>query len=327
VAVSPRTRVIAFVTGAAVLGAAAALAVAVLAGADDERGGPRTGVPPLALDLGVRADREAVALRQAERLYADERRGDAARIFARYDSPEARIGAAFADWPADGLDRLERLAAEHPRSSLVRLHLGFARFWMGRDDRAIEAWRAAARLQPDSPSAGRAEDLLHPDFPRGRPIFVPSFASPPELAKLSPPRQFTVLERRARGRDPSAKLLYGVALQRLGRRLSAQRQFDAAVALDPDRAESHVAAAVARFDKARPSAAFARLGPLSRRFPRAQTVRFHLGLLLLWLARVQDGAADAGKSQLERARALAPRSRLGREANALLDSLENVKPR
>jgi tetratricopeptide (TPR) repeat protein len=319
--------VIALVAVVAVLGAAATLAVAVLAGGDGDEGGPRTGVPPLALDLGVRTDAEAVALRRAERLYGDERREEAGRIFARYDSPEARIGAAFATWPDGSLDRLERLAAERPRSSLVRLHLGFARFWTGRDDRAVAAWRSAARLQPDSPSAGRAEDLLHPDFPRGRPLFVPSFASPPELGKLSPPRQLALLERRARRPDVRAKLLYGVALQRLGRRLSAQRQFDAAAALAPNSAEAQVAAAVARFDKSRPSAAFARLGPLSRRFPRAQSVRFHLGLLLLWLARVQDGAVAEGRSQLERARAIAPRSRLGREAKALLDSLEDIKAR
>jgi tetratricopeptide (TPR) repeat protein len=315
--------VIALVAAAAVLGVAATMAVA-LVGGDGEEGGPRTGVPPLALDLGVRTDAEAVALRRAERLYRDERRAEAGRIFTRYESPEARIGAAFAAWPQDGLDRLERLAAQRPRSSLVRLHLGFARFWMGLDDRAVDAWRAAARLQPDSPSAGRAEDLLHPNFPRGRPMFVPSFASPPELARLSPPRQFARLERSARARDVEAKLLYGVALQRLGRRVSARRQYDAAAVLAPGRAETHVAAAVARFDKSRPSAAFARLGPLSRRFPRAQSVRFHLGLLLLWLARVQEGAADEGKSQLERARRLAPGSRLGREADALLDSLEDV---
>jgi predicted Zn-dependent protease len=99
-----------------------------------------------------------------------------------------------------------------------------------------------------------------------------------------------------------AKLLYGVALQRLGRRVSAQRQFDAASRLAPADAEAQVAAAVIRFDKARPSAAFSRLGPLSRRFPRAQSVRFHLGLLLLWLARVEQNAVEQGKDQLPRAR-------------------------
>ena len=59
------------------------------------------------------------------------------------------------------------------------------------------------------------------------------------------------------------------------------------VNLAPD---AQVAAAVVRFDKTRPVLAFSRLGPLTRRFPHASTVRFHLGLLLLWLARAQPGA-------------------------------------
>jgi hypothetical protein len=326
--VSPRLRVFSIVLAAALLAAGATVAGVVLF-RDDESAGPRPreGVPPLVLDLGVRTDREAVALRRGERLYAAERRGEAARIFARYGSPEARVGAALARWPRGSLTQLERLAAEHSRNSLVQLHLGFVRFWAGRDGPAVTAWRAAARAQPDSASAVRAEDLLHPDFPRGQPLFVPSFPSPADLRGLSPPRQLALLERRARGGDLRAKLLYGLALQRLMRRVSARRQYDAAAAQAPGNAEAQVAAAVGRFDKANPSASFARLGPLTRRFPRAQTVRYHLGLLLLWLARVQPGAVENAKRQLALARAQAPRSRLGREAARLLDRLESVETR
>ena len=79
-----------------------------------------------------------------------------------------------------------------------------------------------------------------------------------------------------------------------------------------------------RFDKSRPSAAFSRLGPLTRRFPRAATVRFHLGLMLVWLARNQPGSLEEGKRQLRLAQAKDPGSRLGREAKRLLAGLEDV---
>jgi tetratricopeptide (TPR) repeat protein len=324
--VSRRTRVFVIVAVAALVAAGAAVGAALLLGDDDERrGGPRPGVPPLVLDLGVRTDAEAVALRRAERLYADDKRPEAGDVFARYDSPEAEIGSAFAAWPDNAVARLERLANKHPRDARVLLHLGFAHFWAGQDAEAVADWRRAVRVEPDSPSAGRAEDLIHPNFPRGRPVFVPSIRVPPEIVRLDPPEQLAALARQARAPDVRAKLLYGVALQRLGRRVSAQRQFDAAARLAPDDAEAQVAAAVVRFDKARPSAAFSRLGPLSRRFPRAQSVRFHLGLLLLWLARVEQNTVTEGKEQLRRARELGPETPLGREAKRLLDSLEDVE--
>jgi transposase-like protein len=118
------------------------------------------------------------------------------------------------------------------------------------------------------------------------------------------------------------KLLYGLALQRLGHRLSAQREYDAAARLAPRSAEPQVAAAVVRFDKARPAAAFSRLGPLTKRFPHAATVRFHLGLLLLWMARAQPGAVAEGKRQLRLARVEQPGSPLARQAGQLLRALK-----
>jgi hypothetical protein len=140
------------------------------------------------------------------------------------------------------------------------------------------------------------------------------------LAGMRPDRRLAALARAARGDDVAAKLLYGAALQQLERPLSARRQYDAAVALAPDSAEPRVAAAVSRFDKARPRAAFARLGPLTRAFPRSASVRFHLGLLLLWLGDVSDG-----RRQLERARALAPNARVGREATRFLHRLASIE--
>jgi hypothetical protein len=88
------------------------------------------------------------------------------------------------------------------------------------------------------------------------------------------------------------------------------------VKLAPDDPETLTAAAVARFDKDEPAAAFSRLGPLTRRFPRVQTVRFHLGLLLVWI-----GDAEGAKRQLRQVQALGPETRLGREAKRFLDRL------
>ena len=110
-----------------------------------------------------------------------------------------------------------------------------------------------------------------------------------------------------------AKLLYGVALQRLERPVSAERQYAAAAALAPRDPDARVAAAVGLFDKDRPALAFSRLGPLVRTFPRAPTVRFHLGLLLLW-----SGQVKAAKTELRLARAEGPQTPLGREASAFL---------
>jgi tetratricopeptide (TPR) repeat protein len=333
---SPRTRVIAVAGAAAALAAGGTVALAVVT-AGDKGGGeePRqalTGTPPLVLDLGVRDDPEARALRQAERLYSRgagprgrKRRAAAGRIFRRYSSPEARIGAAFSAWPDASLAKLERLALERRRDSLVFLHLGFANLWAGRSEEATTAWREAAQAEPDSASAQRADDALHPSFPPGQPFFVPSFPPPVGLGGLSPPAQLAALARAARRPDAHAKLLYGLALQRLGHRLSARREYDEAATLAPRDPEALVAAAVARFDKSRPAEAFSRLGPLTRRFPKAATVRFHLGLLLFWLSGSQPGTVAEGKRQLRLAQSVDPGSPLAREAKRLLARLANVQ--
>lgn len=276
------------------------------------------GAPPLLLDLGVRTDPEAVALRRASALYDQGKARQARSIFARYGSLEAQVGAALAGWRRSArasVAELSDLARLHPRSSLVQLEYGLALFWRGEDADAEEAWRTARRAQPDTPYALRAEDLLHPNFPRGLPTFVPSFPSPPALAKLSPPEQLAYL--RAHASDDRGRLLYGVALQRLGRQLSALREFRKVGGV-----EGRVAVAVARFDKADPSQTFSRLGPLAKRYPRNQSVRFHLGLCLLWLGSVQKA-----KQELRLARAAGPRTTLGVEAQRFLERLRGVGTR
>ena len=120
-------------------------------------------------------------------------------------------------------------------------------------------------------------------------------------------------------RTLSGRLLYGIALQRLGRPVSARRAFAEALRLAPNDVDALVADAVGRYVKSDPAAAFSRLGPLSRRFPRSATVRFHLGVLLLWQGDVQEA-----KRQLRLARTNEPGSRIAGEAGRYLAELAQV---
>jgi len=251
---------------AAVAGAAAAIAVgaAILQGrADHDPGEP----PPLELNAA------SPALRAAEAAFErGDRRGARARFEALLErdpsSLEAAVGLAVASWPDGTVERLRDLSEEHAGSGLVRLHLGLALFAQGEREEAEREWTEAERRDPDTPAALRAEDLLHPEMAPGRPFFYPA----------------------------SDRLDEGVALQRAGRPVSALRAFERALAAEPGSLEAQVAVAVALFDKDEPAQAFSRLGPLAGEHPEAEIVRYHLGLVLLWIR-----ALDEAEEQLSRA--------------------------
>lgn len=304
------------------LAAAAGVVVgAMLIGGNDEGAKRPDGIPPYVVDLGVRGDEEAEALRRAAQAYRSGERRRVTGILTGFTSPQAEVGKALSNWPEGSLARLEELARANPGSGAVLFHLGLARFWDGDTDGAMAAWRLTRQRDPDTAYAVRASNLVFRGFPPGLPIFIPSFRTDPEVARLPPARQLAALRRNARRADFRAKLLYGVALQRLERPISARTQFAAAARVAPTNLEARVADAVGRFDKASPQVAFARLGPLSRRYRRAATVRFHLGLMLLWLSEV-----DEAKRQLRLAAQVD--SPLGGEAERLLKRLEAVrKPR
>jgi tetratricopeptide (TPR) repeat protein len=320
---SSRGRIFALVGLAAVV-ASGVVVVGVLATRGHVPGAPRprAGRPPISLYFGVRSDAEAQALGRAQRLYADKQVEQAAKTFGRYHSVEAQVASAVAAWPDGTLARLEQLASDHPNSSLVALHLGLALYWLRRDSEAVGTWRAAAQNEPDTPYAVRAGDFLHPQYAPGLPRFAPSFRMPLRIRILPAAQQLTALRRAARGGDAHAKILYGAALEELGRPRSAERQFAAAARLAPNDPDARAAAAVGLFDEARPARAFGRLGPLTRVFPHAQTVRFHLGLLLLWSAQV-----EAARKQLTEARDEAPTTLLGTEAKRYLAAIRGVGTR
>ena len=200
---------------------------------------------------------------------------------------------ALAAWPAGTVRRLRILAARYPHSGLVRLELGLALALSGQQSDAVRAWKDAERLQPDSPSAVRAQDLRHPGTAPGLPPFVPSFTRPTGPAE--------------------EHLVRGVVFQQALRPVSARREFEAALRAAPDDPEALTAAAVGLYDKDRPAQAFSHLGPLVRRFPHAQTVRFHLGLLLIYFGDLQQA-----RKELVLAEAEGPQTRLGKQARTLV---------
>jgi tetratricopeptide (TPR) repeat protein len=321
--VTSRGRIVGLVALVSVA-AVAAVAVMVVAAGDSgsapvSEPSPRPGRPPLSFALGFRTDPDARLLARGAALYERGDVGQALGVFNLSDSLEAKVGAALAAWPAGTLDRLEQLAKLYPESGVVQLHLGLARLWARQGD-PVEAWRAAGEGEPDTPYAVLAGNLLFPQVPRGLPTFVPSFSAPAAVTRLPAGRQLAALQARAEQGGARDLLLYGIGLQRVGRPVSAREVFEQAARRAPHDVEARVAAAVGSFDKGQPAIAFGRLGPLTRAFPDEPTVRFHLGVLLLWTGRV-DGAAR----QFRLASRTKPGSALAREAGRYLRTIRRAR--
>jgi Flp pilus assembly protein TadD len=325
--VSSRTR-IRLIVGAVALAAAGIAVGATLMGRGDdapEAAQPKQrGAPGLELSVVLRTDREAKRLRAAERAYDRGNRAGAKDEFDTLltsdpESVEAAVGAAVSGWPDQTLLRLRQLAAEYPESALVHLHLGLVLYAGGDDTAAATEWRKALEVEPDTPSALRAEDLIHPDMAPGRPFFYPSFAPTLDLSRDSPAAQLDALRRQAVRGGVKDNLLYGVALQRIGRPVSARVAFARALELDGESLDARVADAVGRFEKDKPAESFSRLGPLAQANPRSPLVRFHLGLCLLWIRDVENA-----RMQLQKAADADRPGFYGREARALLSRLEAI---
>jgi predicted Zn-dependent protease len=206
----------------------------------------------------------------------------------------AEVRAAMALAPKEAARRLEPLARSAPNDPLVQFNDGTVLFCAGYLAEAAQAWRQAKKAGRDTYYEMRADELLHPQFFQPQDGLYPIF----EL----------------QGSDPL--LVRGVLAQRQGHQHTAERLYARAARLHPRSAEAQVAAAVGRFDEDNLSAAFSRLGPLVERFPRSQSVRFHLGLLLAW-----TGQRTQAVKEFRLARSLDPRSPLGREANTFLRGL------
>ena len=316
----------ALVVAAVAFAAAGVAAAAVLsAGGGSESSASATtpklrpGRPPLSFALGFRTDPEARDLAQGAALYGRGDTAAAASVFARHDSLEAKVGAAFAEWPNGSLDRLEQLAKLYPDSAVVQLHLGLARLWANEGD-PVEAWRAVLDEAPDTPYALVAGNLLHPELP-ARPARVhPVLLGAASVTRLPPRRQLAALRAAAGGAEcarasstASGSSAWEGPCRRRASSTRRRRQF-------PNDVEARVASAVGHFDKDSPADAFGRLGPLTRTYPNEPTVRFHLGVLLLWTGRV-----DEAKRQFRLASRLQPGSPLAREADRYLETIRKAR--
>jgi Flp pilus assembly protein TadD len=278
----------------------------------------RPGPPVLQLEFGVRQDPEARALARAETLFDKEGKvAEAAAIFRRYSSVEAKLGLAFTSWSGpSSLGAVKKLVAVHANDPAALLNLGWADYQAGRNADAVSAWRATAERYPDSPYGVDAEDALHPASPVG----LPPMVLPTALAQATTGRRFGALRQAAERPDAQAKLLYGVALWNLKRPVSAERELASAARLAPHDPVVRTLAAVARFSKATPTRAFAQLGPLTGVFPHSSVVELHLGLLLIYI-----GEDTKAAKQLRAAVADGPGTPYAKDARLLLASLVRTR--
>ena len=212
-----------------------------------------------------------------------------AAVFYTPSQNAATVRDALSKGPKRAARALEALANEHPKDPVVQFNYATALYCGGFDAEALQAYRKAKKAGRDTRYEVTADVILHPQFfsEGGYPPFVYS------------------------GGD--ALLVQGQIAQRNYHQHTAERLWARAAMLHPNDADAQVAAAVGRFDMDNLSASFSRLGPLVKRFPKSQTVRFHLGLLLVW-----TGQAKQAVKELRLAHQLGPRTAMGQQAAKLV---------
>jgi len=223
-----------------------------------------------------------------------------------------RIEAAFREWPHGSVDAMQTLGLEYPGigcaakaskavapvpcpAAFVQYYRGLALLWAGYPNDAETALEFAKRIGVNTVIQGKADNLLHPDF------FQPS--SGPSYPVFVPTR-------------PNPLLSRGSKLQAEGHQVSAERLFRRAARLAPGDDEAQVAVGVGLFTEDNPKLSFSVLGPLTGRFPRSQSVRYYLGLLLAWTSLGQQAI-----TQFEKAVELGPNTEIGKAAKRFLKGI------
>jgi tetratricopeptide (TPR) repeat protein len=201
------------------------------------------------------------------------------------------VRVAFAHGPKAAARELEPLAQRNPDDPVVAFNDGTALYCAGYVQDAVQAFRQAKKAGRDTFYEVQADNLLHPQF----------------FQQGYPPFQYY-------GHVPL--LVQGEIQQRQYHQETAEKLWARAARLRPNDPEAQVAAAVGRFDMDNLSASFSRLGPLTKRFPRSQSVRFHLGLLLVW-----TGQRDLAIAEFRKAVALGRTTPLGKDAERFLKGI------
>lgn len=207
----------------------------------------------------------------------------------------AGVRSAFAGWPKHTIAPLQLLARDHPSDPVVRFNYAVALLCKGYLADASTAFAAAKSSGRDTFYEMRADEFLHPQ------LFQPPDGLYPVFQAVG---------------DPDPLLVRGTVAQRQGHQHTAERLFAQAARLHPADDQAQVAAAVALFDEDHLSRSFSRLGALTKRFPRSQSVHFHLGLLSAWV-----GLRAETQKQFALAERLGPSTVLGRQASAIVGRL------
>ena len=206
----------------------------------------------------------------------------------------AAVRAALALPAKKAAVALEPVAQDAPKDPVVQFNYGLALFCAGYLNEASQAFRTAKTTGRDTFYEMRADEILHPQY------FTPKDGLYPIFQPV--------------GAD--ALLLRGVLQQRQGHQHSAERLYRQAALQRPNDDQAQVAAAVGRFDEDNLSASFSQLGPLVKRFPNSQSVRYHLGLLLAWTGRREQAI-----SEFRLARSLGAQTLLGKQSGVFLQGL------
>ena len=203
----------------------------------------------------------------------------------------AAVRAAMQKPAKEAARQLEPLARIATGDPVVQFNYASVLFCAGYVDEATAAYEAAKQAGRNTYYEMKADIILHPQYLRPDDGLYPI----PELDTKDP------------------LLIQGQILQRQGHQHSAEKLYARAAKLHPNDDQAQVAAAVGLFNESNLVPAFSHLGPLVTRFPKSQTVRFHLGLLLAW-----TGQRDQAVKEFRLAHALGPKTTLGKQAQAIL---------
>jgi tetratricopeptide (TPR) repeat protein len=276
---------------------------------------PLTGAPPLVLDLpakprgGERALAAVAAdMRAGHRSQAATALTRARDLLGAGDLRVQVAGALLRYRPGEentSIGVLRALVSNDDRAPVPLLHLGLALLWAGQRSEATAQLQATRTLDPDGLYGRTADDVLHPTYRKGEPLWVSSRPVGGNLPKL---RARAV----AQPRSQVAQLSYAYALQ-FSSRTKAHLIAERALAIDASDVDAQVAVIVLGFDKDVPAQAVGRLGQLMRTEPGEASPRFHFGELLSWIG--QDAQA---KTEYRQASKLDPSGLIGKVARSVL---------